>query len=197
MINPVSTQRKISDFSNPAQAEYEKFSAWLKTKTNYLFSGESIPEQYPNPERLFRIYDLNKKIIYVTPSGELVKKVGTKIIPVLYHVLSIITPETRSCYKFTIDGKIRSFPGHFPKVSRPGIPILTTAGVQGYLFAWETEWQRKGDIFNNHTGRYEAKKGWVSGQAYGENRYLEIRKFGSDKGYTILEEYGRQQVRIC
>jgi len=181
-------KRKISDFSNPTQAEYERFSAWLQNKIDYLLSGESIPEQYPNPERLFRIYDLNKKIIYVTPSGELVKKVGTKIIPVLYYVLSIITPETRSCYKFTIDGKIRFFPGHFPKVSRPGIPIITATGIQIYLFAWETEWQRKGDTFNTRTGRYEAKKGWVSGQAYGVNGYLEIRKFNSDKGYSILEE---------
>jgi hypothetical protein len=54
--------------------------------------------------------------------------------------------------------------------------------------AWETEWQRKGDTFNIKTGRYEAKKGWVSGQAYGVNGYLEIRKFNSDKGYSILEE---------
>jgi hypothetical protein len=62
MIKSIS-QTTLNDFNNPLLHEYERFSAWLKTKTNYLFSGESIPEQYPNPERLFRIYDLNKKII--------------------------------------------------------------------------------------------------------------------------------------
>ncbi len=160
----------------------------------------------------FLLYDRNTEIRYVTPDGELVNKIGTKVVPIRHYSLIYLSdrfmPGTSEDLAGNVEERVAWVPWNLSangdvtytksvKSSRPGVLIHDAwHRVDGCrvreivsLSAYETEYNRDPFKWNEPARRYDTRKGWVDDPDI-LGRVIEVRRPGDMKGYHILEEMG-------